>query len=126
MVESLGLPVPKPRVLQYTLQVRQLEMERFSMNKAVATDKGAASRMSALDKLLKELKSQQAVRPDPDPMYPSPSPLLSVPAIRAEATVASGDVAGPLCSATPRGVIYNHCHRCSTGGGISAVPSVVR
>ena len=37
-------------------------MERFSMNKAVATDKGAASRMKTLDKQLTELKGQQAVR----------------------------------------------------------------
>ena len=43
-------------------QVRQLEMERFSMNKAAATDKAAASRMKALDKQLKELKAQQGVR----------------------------------------------------------------
>lgn len=41
-------------------KVRQLEMERFSMNKAVATDKGAASRMKTLDKQLTELKGQQA------------------------------------------------------------------
>lgn len=44
------------------MQVRQLEMERFSMNKAVATDKGAASRMKTLDKQLTELKGQQGVR----------------------------------------------------------------
>lgn len=37
-------------------------MERFSMSKAVATDKAAASRMKTLDKQLTELKAQQAVR----------------------------------------------------------------
>ena len=46
----------------HEIQVRQLEMERFSMSKAVETDKAAASRIKGLDKQLKELKHQQAVR----------------------------------------------------------------
>ena len=94
--------VLKPYGLHYNLQVRQLEMERFSMNKAVATDKGAASRMSALDKLLKELKSQQAVRLNLVSLHSPPPPMLGVSAIRAEATSDSMDDGGLVCSATLR------------------------
>ena len=45
------------------LQVRQLEMERFSMSKALeGGDKAAAARIKALDKQLNELKKDQGVR----------------------------------------------------------------
>ena len=44
-------------------QVRQLEMERFSMSKALeGGDKAAAARIKALDKQLNELKKEQEVR----------------------------------------------------------------
>ena len=44
-------------------QVRQLEMERFSMSKALeGGDKAAAARIKALDKQLNELKKEQGVR----------------------------------------------------------------
>ena len=44
-------------------QVRQLEMERFSMSKALdGGDKAAAGRIKALDKQLNELKKEQGVR----------------------------------------------------------------
>jgi len=45
------------------LQVRQLEMERFSMSKALeGGDKAAAARIKALDKQLNEFKKEQSVR----------------------------------------------------------------
>jgi hypothetical protein len=41
------------------MQVLQLEMERLSLQKATPSDRGATSRLKALESQLEELKEQQ-------------------------------------------------------------------
>jgi hypothetical protein len=44
------------------MQVRQLEMERFSLAGSAGGDRAAADRLAALDAHLKELQDQQKAR----------------------------------------------------------------